>query len=120
MASRRRARRGNDDYDGSDDGFDGDPGGGEPGPEIDLHGLRPEEALRRLALAVHTARVRGCGALLVVTGRGWGNERNEPVLRTKVEHWTRTPDARERGVLGFERSQKGGALRLRLKARPSA
>lgn len=110
MASRRRGRGRRE---------DGDPFEEEDaGPEIDLHGLRPEDALRRLELAVHTARVRGSDSLLVVTGRGWGNERNEPVLRTKVEQWTQTTGARERGVLGFERGEKGGAVRLRLKTRP--
>ena len=41
---------------------------------VDLHGLTVERALRRVAQALHAARVRGRKRLLVVTGAGWGNQ----------------------------------------------
>ena len=81
---------------------------------VDLHGLRPEDALRRLAQALHAARVRGAGRLKVVTGRGWGNATQTPVLRGKVETWLRGPEGRRFGVQGFDRADKGGSLLVRL------
>lgn len=81
---------------------------------IDLHGLRPEAALRRLEQELHAARVRGEGALLVVTGRGWGNREQRPVLRSRVEAYLRGPDGLRMGVRRVEVTAKGGALRLAL------
>ena len=83
-------------------------------PEVDLHGLRPEEALRRLERELHAARVRGEPTLLVITGAGHGNRQGLPVLRTRVEAWLRTPEARRRGVRGFQRVSRGGALEVEL------
>jgi len=83
-------------------------------PTVDLHGLYPDQALRRLAQALHTARVRGDDELLVITGRGMGNERGEPVLRRRVEAWLRGAPGRERGVVDVRVTSKGGALQVRL------
>jgi len=87
---------------------------GPSGPSVDLHGLPPERALQRLARALHTARVRGDARLRVITGRGWGNLAQEPVLRRRVEAWLRGPEGRRLGVAGFEVVAKGGALDVRL------
>ena len=73
-----------------------------------------DPALRRLRQELHAARVRGLERVLVITGRGWGNLEQAPVLRTEVEAWLRGPEARGLGVAGFERTAKGGALLLRL------
>ena len=81
---------------------------------VDLHGLRPDDAQRTLERALHAARVRGVRELLVVTGRGWGNERREPVLRKRLEAWLRGPDGRARGVHSVRVAAKGGALRVGL------
>jgi DNA-nicking Smr family endonuclease len=81
---------------------------------VDLHGLHPEQALRRLGQALHTARVRGDDELLVITGRGTGNETGRPVLRRRVEEWLRGPEGRGRGVGRVEVTAKGGALRVHL------
>ena len=86
-------------------------------PEIDLHGLRPEQALRRLAQELHAARVRGATRLLVITGRGWGNLEQKPILRGKVEVWLRGGEARALGVLTQRVVAKGGALEVTLGAR---
>lgn len=86
----------------------------ERGPEVDLHGLGPADALRRLGQALHAARVRGSPRIRVVTGLGFGNRSGQPVLRTRVEEWLRGPDARRLGVRGFARVSRGGALDVRL------
>jgi DNA-nicking Smr family endonuclease len=83
-------------------------------PSVDLHGLPPHQALHRLAQALHAARVRGAAGVLVITGRGWGNREQQPILRGKVEDWLRGPDGRRLGVQGFEVAHKGGALEVRL------
>jgi DNA-nicking Smr family endonuclease len=83
-------------------------------PELDLHRLRADEAVRRLQRELHACRVRGAERLLVITGRGFGNRRQEPVLRTKIEAWLRSPEARERGVRSITRVHRGGALEVRL------
>ena len=82
--------------------------------EIDLHGNSPEAALRRLQQELHACRVRGLTEIRVITGRGWGNQRQEPILRGKVEAWLRGPEARALGVRSFRRVSKGGALDVEL------
>ena len=79
---------------------------------IDLHGLPPDQALRRLAQALHAARVRGRTSFLVITGAGWSNPEHKPVLRTRVEAWLRGPEGRALGVKDLRRVSKGGALEL--------
>jgi len=81
---------------------------------VDLHGLTVEQALRRVAQALHAARVRRLTRLLVITGAGWGNPDNKPVLRPRVEAWLRGPEGRALGVKDVQRVHRGGALDLRL------
>ena len=81
-----------------------------PIQEIDLHGLRPEEALRRLAQALHTARLQGSRRIRVITGRGLGNPLQEPVLRQKVEAWLMGAQGVRAGARGFTVVSRGGAL----------
>jgi len=82
--------------------------------EVDLHGMRPELALRRLAQELHTARVQGESELLIICGRGWGNREQKPVLRTHLEAWLGSPAARAAGVRSHQRVAKGGALLMQL------
>jgi len=83
-------------------------------PSVDLHGLKPVAALRRLTQAVHTVRVRGEARLLVITGRGWGNLAQKPLLRRKVEDWLLSPEGRALGVEDYQVVRRGGALDVRL------
>jgi len=83
-------------------------------PTIDLHRKTAAEAVRILARELHAARVRGAPAVLVITGRGYGNESQAPILRGKVELWLATADARSRGVRSFHRVHRDGALEVRL------
>lgn len=89
--------------------------GDKNGPSVDLHGLRPEQALRRLSQALHSARVSGASELSIITGRGWGNHAQEPVLRRKVEAYLRGPEARGFGVQSFQVESQGGSLRASLR-----
>ena len=41
-----------------------------PPHEVDLHGLRPEDALRRAAREIHACRVRRIDRLKIITGKG--------------------------------------------------
>lgn len=82
--------------------------------ELDLHGLMPSTALKRVAQALHTARVRGSKDLLVITGRGLGNHAQEPVLRKMVEKWLKSPEGRRAGAGTFERRNQGGALLVKV------
>jgi DNA-nicking Smr family endonuclease len=83
-------------------------------PELDLHGMTPERALRRLASELRTCRVRGDRVLLVITGRGYGNRLQQPILRTRVEAWLDSPEGRALGALSWTRTARGGALEVRL------
>lgn len=93
-----------------------DPGDFDPPlvPEVDLHGMRPEQALRHLARELHAARQRRLKEVLVITGRGFGNPLQQPILRGKVEQWLLGPEGRRLGVQSFERASRGGALRVQL------
>ena len=102
-------------HDDSDDPFREEEGGEETwAMELDLHGLRPELAQRRLEQTLHAARVRGAREILVITGRGWGNLEQKPVLRRRIEEFLRSPGGRKLGVRQVDVTAKGGALRVRL------
>jgi DNA-nicking Smr family endonuclease len=94
-----------------DEGGDGD---GPSVPSVDLHGLSPEAALARLALALHRARVQGHTSLDVITGRGIGNARMEPLLRTRVEAWLAGAEGRRHGARSVSLRARGGCLRVAL------
>ena len=51
----------------------------------------------------------------MITGRGWGNLQQKPVLRPKVETWLRSPEGRRLGVIDFTEHSQGGALLVRLR-----
>ena len=87
--------------------------------EIDLHGLRPGDALRRLGQQLHAARMLGESRVKVITGRGWGNREQKPILLPKVEAWLAGADGRRYGVMQYDRVDKDGALLVRL-IRPDA
>lgn len=82
--------------------------------EIDLHGLRPDDALRKLAQGLHTARVQGSRSLLVITGRGCGNLLQQPILRKRVESWLQSAEGRRAGAGPYRIVARGGALELEI------
>ena len=95
-----------------------DPAGGQEGPaaQVDLHGLRPDDALRRVAQELHSCRVRRMDRIKIITGKGWGNLRQQPILRPKIEQWLAGPEGRRLGVLGFEVADDGGSLIVALRS----
>lgn len=75
--------------------------------EIDLHGLRSEEARDRLSLFVRTAQRDGLRCVRVVHGKGLGSPGKTPVLKGKVHSWL----IQKNEVLAFvqARADEGGA-----------
>ncbi len=55
--------------------------------EIDLHGLRRDEARTALAAFVRRAALHGHRCLRVVHGKGHGSPGREPVLKGKAQRW---------------------------------
>jgi DNA-nicking Smr family endonuclease len=55
--------------------------------EIDLHGLRRDEARERIAAFMHDAARSGLRCVRVVHGKGHGSPGREPVLKAKVKSW---------------------------------
>ena len=55
--------------------------------QIDLHGLRRDEARDALAAFVRQSLQRGQRCVRVVHGKGLGSPGREPVLKAKVQRW---------------------------------
>jgi DNA-nicking Smr family endonuclease len=55
--------------------------------QIDLHGLRRDEAREQLATFLHDAERAGLRCVRVVHGKGNGSPGREPVLKNKVRGW---------------------------------
>jgi len=55
--------------------------------QIDLHGLRRDEARDQLAAFVRDCTRRGHRCLRVVHGKGHGSPGRQPVLKAKVQRW---------------------------------
>ena len=88
--------------------------------EIDLHGLRRDEARDQLAAFVRTMAQRGLRCLRVVHGKGNGSPGREPVLKAKVRSWL----VQKQEVIAFvqARASEGGngALIVLLRPKPPA
>ena len=75
--------------------------------EIDLHGLRTEEAREALGGFIREARKQGMRCVRVVHGKGLGSPGKTPVLKGKVHSWL----IQKNEVLAFvqARASEGGA-----------
>jgi DNA-nicking Smr family endonuclease len=75
--------------------------------QIDLHGLRRDEAREQLAAFVREASRRGHRCLRVVHGKGHGSPGRQPVLKGKVQRWL----AQSVDVIAFAQASgpQGGA-----------
>jgi DNA-nicking Smr family endonuclease len=85
--------------------------------EIDLHGLRREEAREELAAFLREAHKRGWRCVRVVHGKGLGSPGKTPVLKGKVQSWL----VQKNEVLAFvqARGDEGGAGALVVLLKPS-
>jgi DNA-nicking Smr family endonuclease len=101
---------------------------------IDLHGLRQRDAHARLRAFLFDAYAKGLRTVLVITGKGAGEQAGDPlgalagehqrgVLRRSVPHWLGEPELRPI-VLSFTQAnpRHGGAgalyIQLRRKSQP--
>jgi DNA-nicking Smr family endonuclease len=75
--------------------------------QIDLHGLRRDEAREALGAFVREANRRGHRCLRVVHGKGHGSPGKQPVLKAKVQRWL----AQSADVIAFAQASgpQGGA-----------
>jgi DNA-nicking Smr family endonuclease len=75
--------------------------------ELDLHGLRRDEARDALQGFLRQARVQGLRCVRVVHGKGHGSPGREPVLKVRVQRWL----AQAQEVLAFAQASgpQGGA-----------
>jgi DNA-nicking Smr family endonuclease len=75
--------------------------------EIDLHGLRRDEAREALSAFLREAGKRGWRCVRIVHGKGLGSPGKTPVLKGKVQSWLMQKDE----VLAFvqARADEGGA-----------
>lgn len=75
--------------------------------QVDLHGLRRDEARAALAEFLRLAQLRGQRCLRVVHGKGLGSPGREPVLKAKVQRWL----AQSAAVIAFTQASgpQGGA-----------
>jgi DNA-nicking Smr family endonuclease len=84
--------------------------------QIDLHGMRSDEAREALAEYLRNVAKRGLRCVRVIHGKGLGSPNKEPVLKSKVRNWL----AQKEEVIAFcqARAADGGsgALIVLLKA----
>jgi DNA-nicking Smr family endonuclease len=55
--------------------------------QLDLHGLRRDEAREALAEFLRLAARRGWRCVRIIHGKGLGSVNKEPVLKSKVRNW---------------------------------
>lgn len=85
--------------------------------EIDLHGLRSEEAREALSQFLRDAHRQGLRCVRVVHGKGLGSPGKTPVLKGKVHSWL----VQKNEVLAFvqARADEGGAGAVVVLLKPS-
>lgn len=75
--------------------------------QLDLHGMRTDEARETLSHFLRDAQIKGWRCVRVVHGKGLGSPGRQPVLKDKVKRWLVQSDR----VLAFvqARGDEGGA-----------
>jgi DNA-nicking Smr family endonuclease len=86
--------------------------------QIDLHGLRREDARQALADFIREANKQGWRCVRVVHGKGLGSPGKTPVLKGRVQSWL----VQKKEVLAFvqARPAEGGAGALVVLLAPTA
>ena len=84
--------------------------------QLDLHGLRRDEAREHLVAFLRTAGGKGLRCVRVIHGKGNGSPGREPVLKAKVKNWL----AQKAEVMAFTqaRASDGGHGALIVLLRP--
>jgi len=84
--------------------------------EIDLHGLRREDAREALSAFIRESHRQGVRCVRVVHGKGLGSPGRTPVLKAKVQGWL----VQKKEVLAFvqARGDEGGAGALVVLLKP--
>ena len=86
--------------------------------EVDMHGMRREEAREALGAFVRDCMKAGLRCVRVIHGKGLGSPGKEPVLKAKVQGWL----IQKNEVLAFVQARPtqggAGALVVLLKAAP--
>jgi DNA-nicking Smr family endonuclease len=84
--------------------------------ELDLHGMRRDDARNALDAFLRRANQRGQRCVVVIHGRGLGSRGQEPVLKSMVHSWLVQTD----GVIAFSQANAAdggeGALLILLRA----
>ena len=84
--------------------------------QLDLHGLRRDEARERLSFFIREAHKQGIRCVRVVHGKGLGSPGKAPVLKSRVHSWL----VQKQEVLAFVQAKPadggGGALVVLLMA----
>jgi DNA-nicking Smr family endonuclease len=84
--------------------------------QLDLHGLRRDEARERLSFFIREAHQQGIRCVRVVHGKGLGSPGQAPVLKSRVHSWL----VQKQEVLAFVQAKPadggGGALVVLLMA----
>ncbi|MEP7297784.1 MAG: Smr/MutS family protein [Burkholderiales bacterium] len=85
--------------------------------QLDLHGLRRDEARERLNRFLHDAKRAGLRCVRVIHGKGNGSPGREPVLKRKVQTWL----VQKKEVIAFTqaRASDGGTGALMVLLAPS-
>lgn len=75
--------------------------------QIDLHGMRRDEARERLSIFIREAKQQGIRCVRVVHGKGLGSPGKAPVLKSRVHSWL----VQKQEVLAFVQAKPadGGA-----------
>ena len=86
--------------------------------EIDLHGLRTDEARAALSEFIRQAQRQGLRCLRVVHGKGLGSPGKTPVLKSKVHSWL----VQKNQVMAFVQAKpaEGGAGALLVLLKPGS
>ncbi len=74
--------------------------------ELDLHGMRVEQARQALSIFLHQCRNNGVRCVRIIHGKGLGSHQKQPVLKGKTNRWLQQRDE----VLAFcsARPEDGG------------
>lgn len=86
----------------------------EPAREVDLHGMRVEQAIRHLTGELTFCRARNMTPVLVIVGKGWNSPGGKPVMGPAIVKWLRGPEGRNLGVRDCQPTRGGGAYLVRI------